>query len=86
MCSNQFAQIYTIHVFGSNDEETTVVPVLFAFLPNKMKNTYLRLFPIFLRNVTQKKLRAVSTDIVASAFSAITEVFPTLISTVATST
>lgn len=40
-----FYQLYTIHFdLGSNEESTNVVPVIYALLPNKNEQTYVRLF------------------------------------------
>lgn len=43
-----FYQLYTLHIdfSKSNDEATTIVPVIYALLPNKLESTYELLFSI----------------------------------------
>lgn len=77
--SKQFSQIYSIHAdFGSSTEETNIYPVAFAFLPNKKKETYLRLFQLILQAIPSWTPRQVNVDFEAAAISAMKEVFPTV--------
>lgn len=78
-CSAQFSQLYTIHVdLGSTLEETNVVPVIFALLPNKRKETYVRMFRMILEEVPNWVPDTVHIDFEASAISALREVFPSV--------
>lgn len=77
-CSKQFSQIYTIHAdFGSNKNETNIYPVAFAFLPNKRKETYIRLFRNVLENIPEWNPASVTVDFESAAISAIIHMFPT---------
>lgn len=76
-CSKQFAQIYTIHAdFGSSSEETNVHPVIFSLLPDKKKETYVRMFRLILDSVPEWNPQQINLDFEAAAISAIREVFP----------
>ena len=60
-CSKQFAQLYTFHAdLGSSDDETNVVPVLYALLPDKKKETYIRMLRAILKEVPSWKPESVS--------------------------
>lgn len=75
--SKQFSQIYTIHAdYGSSKEETNIHPVLFALLPDKKKDTYVRLFREILKAVPEWTPRKVTVDFEGAAVSALKEVFP----------
>lgn len=76
-CSKQFAQIYTIHAdFESKGEETNVHPVIFALLPNKKRETYVRMFRLILDVIPEWKPQKINLDFEAAAISALREVFP----------
>lgn len=76
-CSKQFYQIYTIHAdLGSSENESNIHPVVFAFLPNKKKETYLRLFRIILEHVPEWNPGTVTVDFEAAVISALREVLP----------
>ncbi|KAF8785187.1 hypothetical protein HNY73_010761 [Argiope bruennichi] len=47
-CSMQFCQIYTIHAVltKSNQEDRTIVPIVFSLLPRKNSETYSKLFTV----------------------------------------
>lgn len=76
-CSKQFTQLYTVHAdLGGRDDETNVVPVIFALLPNKKKETYVRLFRLIKESVPQWCPSMVNVDFEAAAISALHEVFP----------
>lgn len=61
--------------FGSSKEETNIHPVAFALLPNKNKQTYVRLFQSILKIIPEWKPRNVNVDVEAAVISAF-EVFP----------
>jgi hypothetical protein len=76
-CSKQFAQVYTIHAdYGSSETETNIHPVAFAFLPNKKKLKYIRLFRIIRKHVPEWSPKNVTVDFEAAAISALRVVFP----------
>lgn len=76
-CSKQFAQIYTIHAdFDSTEEETNVHPVTFALLPNKKKESYVRMFRLILDEIPEWKPQKINVDFEAAAISALRDVFP----------
>ena len=76
-CSNQFAQLYTIHVdLGSTHEETNVVHILFALQANKKTETYVKLFQVILNEVPAWRPEKVNVDFETAVISALTEVFP----------
>lgn len=75
--SNQFKQIYTIHAdLGSTATETNVAAVAFALLPNKKKETYVRMLQMILREVPDWKPETINIDFEASAVAALRDVFP----------
>ena len=70
--------IYTIHAdLGGRSDETNVFPVVFALLPNKKKETYVRLFQLIMEAVPQWRPSVVNVDFEASAIAALRQVFPT---------
>lgn len=76
-CSKQFTQIYSIHAdFGSTDEETNINPDLFALLPNKKKETYIRMLRLIRAAVPGWNPETVNVDSEMAAISAIREVLP----------
>lgn len=77
--SKQFAQIYSIHAdYGSTYDETNIYPVAFALLPNKKKETYVRLFQLLHKGIPNWTPRRVNVDFEAAAIMALKEVFPTV--------
>ena len=48
---NLFSQLYTVHGEISAGEEKTVVPLVYAFLPNKLQRTYERVLEVIRENV-----------------------------------
>lgn len=78
-CSRQFAQLYTMHVdLGSSNEETNVVPILYALLPNKKKGTYVRMLQTIVKEVPLWKPESMNIDYELAAITAIQEVFPNI--------
>lgn len=76
-CSIQFSQIYTIHAdFGSQKDETNIYPIVFAFLPNKKMETYIRMFRLILNVIPEWRPVKVNVDFESAAISALREVFP----------
>lgn len=76
-CPSQFEQLYTIHAdLGSTQEETNIVPVIFALLPNRKKETYLRLFFLIKKELPLWRPTKIVVDFEAAAIAAIREVFP----------
>ena len=56
-------RIYSIHAdFVSTDEETNVNPIVFALLPNKKKETYIRLFQLIRKTVPEWNPETVNVD------------------------
>lgn len=46
-CPEPFQQVYTLHIdLNSHIEVTNIVPVIYVLLPNKTKQTYVRLFQL----------------------------------------
>lgn len=77
--SKQFSQIYSIHAdFGSSTEETNIYPVAFALLPNKKRETYVRLFRLILEVIPNWTPRRVNVDFETASISALKEVFPSV--------
>lgn len=75
--SKQFSQIYSIHAdFGSSEEETNIYPVAFALLPDKKKETYVKLFRLIIQAIPNWKPKKVNVDFEAAAIMALQEVFP----------
>lgn len=76
-CSKQFTQLYTIHAdIGSNTEETNIIPVAFALLKNKTRQTYERLFRLLKGDNWNPS--SVTIDFEQAVISAIQNVFPTV--------
>lgn len=75
--SKQFRQIYSIHAdLGSTNEETNVKPAVFALLPNKKTETYIRLFRLICNAVPEWNPRTINVDFEVSAISAIRQTLP----------
>lgn len=78
-CCQQFHQRYTIHAdLGGSKNESNIHPVAFAFLPNKNKQTYLRLFRNILEHVPQWNPSSVTADYETAVVSSLREVFPSV--------
>jgi hypothetical protein len=65
-----FRQLYTIH--GLKNHKT--LPLVYALLPDKKKETYIRFFTIVIENVKHKP-KSFNTDFEQAVFGAIKEVF-----------
>lgn len=75
--SSQFGQLYTIHVdLGSSHDETNIVPVLFAFLPNKTTSTYKEMIQMVLDKIPEWRPESVTIDFEAAMVSALRDMFP----------
>lgn len=79
-CAKPFYQLYSMHTdIGSSENQTNIVPVLFALLPNKMQRTY----EILLNSVKQSlpgwKPRKAILDFEQSAINAIKTCLPDVI-------
>ena len=76
-CSKQFNQIYTIHIdIGSTPEETNKIPLLFALLSNKTKETYNILFSSVKNKLPNWKPSLVKLDFEQAVISALENNFP----------
>lgn len=72
----QFYQLFSIHVDGASDEQTTnVLPMLYALLPNKTQATYCALFTL-IRDVLGIKINKYKCDFELAQINAFKEVFP----------
>lgn len=71
-----FAQLYTINMdLNSTDTVTHVIPVIFALLPNKKYETYMRMFDL-LKNKLSLTMNVFKTDYEAAVIKAIKTVYP----------
>ncbi|XP_061708746.1 uncharacterized protein LOC133518956 [Cydia pomonella] len=71
-----FEQLFTIHMdVNSTEEQTNIIPMLYALLPDKTTNTYLRLFN-YLRNELGMCVKKYKTDYERAAINAFKEVYP----------
>lgn len=76
-CPKQFTQIYTIHAdLGSTDEETNIVPIFYALLPNKRRSTYFELFTAIKEFVPQWNPETITMDFEEAAIAALINLFP----------
>lgn len=76
-CCPLFDQLYTIHVdLGSTMEETQIIPVIYALLPNRKEATYKRFFEIILSKVEKFSPRKIHIDFEKAAINALCSVFP----------
>lgn len=79
-CSKQFTQLYSIHAdIGSNLTTTSIVPVVYALLPDKSANTYKRLFSLIKSHFPNWTPKYFKTDFEIAAIEAITNIFPSTI-------
>ena len=71
--------MYTNHAdFGSSKDETNIYPVALALLPNKIRETYVRIFRHVLETIPEWNPRNVTVDFESAAISALKDVFPSL--------
>lgn len=76
-CPKQFAQLYTVHVdMGSTENETNVLPVLFALLPDKRESTYDTFFTLVKEMVHFWSPKTIKLDFEAAAIGAAKKAFP----------
>lgn len=76
-CSKQYCQVYTIHAdLGSSLEETRTIPVVYALLPNKKQDTYMRLFTSIKNKVPKWNPEVISVDFEIAAIQALKCLFP----------
>lgn len=69
-------QLYSLHVdIGSNENVTNVVPVIFALLPNKSEQTYVRLFEL-IKNKLSVEMPTFKCDFETAVMKAVKRVFP----------
>lgn len=71
-----FYQLYTLHIDLNSDVNTTsLVPVVYALLPDKSKMTYTRFFHL-IRDVLGVTIKTFKSDYEIAAMNAVKEVFP----------
>lgn len=72
-----FSQLYTIHAVLNNESESrrTIVPIIYALLPNKLESTYIRLFEE-LKTALAVNIRDFKADYELAAMNAVSYVFP----------
>lgn len=76
-CSRQFTQLYTIHVdLGSTQDETNIAPVIFALLPNKRTETYIKMFEMLTEKIPDWKPKTVTVDFESASICALQQLFP----------
>lgn len=76
-CSKQFHQLYTIHVdIGSTHQETNVIPVIYALLPNKKRNTYVRFIELVKTHIPEWDPKLLKVDFEEAAISALKSELP----------
>lgn len=75
--SKQYAQLYTIHVdLGSSLEETNSIPAVYALLPDKKQETYIRLFKILKDKIPDWNPERVVLDFEVAVIQALNFLFP----------
>lgn len=76
-CQRNFYQLVTLHVdLGSDRENIKVVPILYALLPNKNKQTYSLLFRLIKSQATNWNPINIKVDFEISLMSAIIDTCP----------
>ncbi|KAL0809842.1 hypothetical protein ABMA28_011331 [Loxostege sticticalis] len=71
-----FYQLYTLHIDLHSDENTTsLVPVVYALLPDKSQNTYTRLFRL-IKELLGVTIKTFKSDYEIAAMNAVKAVFP----------
>ena len=73
--TNLFSQLYTVHGEISAGEEKTVVPLVYAFLPNKLQRTYERVLEV-IREKVDINPRTWIVDFERGAINAIEKYWP----------
>ena len=77
VCCMQFYQLYTIHVdVGSTDVSRNVVPVVYALLADKRKDTYEHLFSVLKNSLPNWKPTYFKLDFEIAVITALQTVFP----------
>ena len=71
-CPKLFSQLYTIHA----QVETKVVPCIFALLPDKTEETYVKLLRVLQSMIQNGNPRNVTTDFELASIQAFLTVFP----------
>ena len=75
-CSKLFSQLYSIHVdLGSTLEATNIVPVVYAFMPDRKLSTYERLFKCIKLKIPEWQPRSFKTDFEIGAMQAFRNIF-----------
>lgn len=76
-CNSLFDQLYTFHVDLKSTEETTSVrPALYALLPNRKKDTYIKLLTLMKEHIPNFNPRSMKIDFETSTILACREMFP----------
>lgn len=71
-----FYQMFVLHMDLASDENTTnIVPVIYALLPNKSEQTYMRLFSLIKENL-QIQIKTFKSDYEIAIMNAVSAVFP----------
>ncbi|XP_063634445.1 uncharacterized protein LOC134805087, partial [Cydia splendana] len=72
-----FCQLYTIHCdLGSSQETTNIIPVIYAFLPDKKTQTYITLLQLIKSQIPDWNPMQFKTDYEEGMVKAIRYVFP----------
>lgn len=78
-CPLPFLQLYSIHGdFGSDEEHTRMVPLIYVLLNSKTEKTYITLFEILKQNIPGWEPSKFMTDFEQAAMNAISTVFPSV--------
>lgn len=76
-CPLLFDQLYTIHMdIGSTREQTRVIPVIYALLPNRKEATYTRLYHILRSKIPSFKPLEFHIDFEKAAINGLRNVYP----------
>lgn len=76
-CVQPFYQLYTLHVdLGSTKTHNNIVPVIYALLPNKTKNTYETMFRLIKSQIAKWSPKCFIMDFEMAAMQAVQNVFP----------
>lgn len=76
-----FYQLYSLHIdYGSNEKATNIRPVVFALLPDKSQQTYMRFFKL-LKEILNIDVKTFKADYELGALNAVRAVFPQAIIT-----
>lgn len=75
-----FLQLYTIHCDqGSSQDVTNIIPVVYAFLPDKTKDTYITLLQLIKSQIPHWNPKRFKTDYEDAMIQAIRYVFPRIL-------